>query len=139
MSANLPWTYPSDGNYVNGKVWIRANYVLILVDVTHVTFTQVATYCSEFGTRFDSIMTALRDQWPEHMKVVDDGYDYDDDDDNDEAMMTTQTRRRRRRRNETTATHRRSNDDATTTQHRRRRYTGQDDDDATTTIHRPRR
>ena len=32
-----------------------------LVDVTHDMFTQITTYCSEFGTRFDSILAALWD------------------------------------------------------------------------------
>ena len=36
--------------------------LVFLVDVTHVTFTYVATYCSVFGTRFDSIVAALFDR-----------------------------------------------------------------------------
>ena len=41
---------------------LRASYVFSLVGVTHVTFTQVDTYCSAFGTRLDSIMAALWNQ-----------------------------------------------------------------------------
>ena len=51
VSADVALTYERDGNYVD--VWKRASYVFFLVDVTYDTFTYVATYCADFGTRFD--------------------------------------------------------------------------------------
>ena len=34
----------------------------LLVDISHVTLTYLVTYCSAFGTRFESIMAAMWDQ-----------------------------------------------------------------------------
>ena len=59
VSADVALTYERDGNHDD----VMSGYVRVtcvfLVDVTHVTFTYVAAYCSEFGTRFDSIMSSL--------------------------------------------------------------------------------
>ena len=60
VSADVALTYERDGNNVD----VTSGYVdtrelrLFLVDVTHVTFTYVASYRSEFGTCFDSFMSA---------------------------------------------------------------------------------
>ena len=34
----------------------------LLVDISHVMLTYLVTYCSAFGTRFESIMAAMWDQ-----------------------------------------------------------------------------
>ena len=53
VSADVALTYE--------RTWFRVSYVFFLVGVTHITFMYVATYCSEFGTRFDSNMSVLWD------------------------------------------------------------------------------
>ena len=62
MSADVALTYERDGSNVDITSGYARVTCFFFVDLTHITFTYVATYCSEFGTRFDSIMSALWDR-----------------------------------------------------------------------------